>query len=199
MRFKWSPRGRHLAVQAGRTLQIWKLPKGEIVEKVLMPAVYWIDWQQDGGRLALASQDGNIRILDLINSTVSSLTAAAAQHTHSRDLAPSRCVAGRDTRPGSATPLGGRDAALWFSVPEAYAYHFRPGWGATERAKGTECRRAHGLDSDRRRGTALAVRVRPTPCRTSTYRPMAVGSPQSSAQESHLLNWPADRPWTSHR
>ncbi len=122
--FTFSPDGRHLAVSAGRSLQLWNLAEGAVVQRIPMPAVTWLSWHADGGRVVAVGGDDVLRIVELPSGEVWSVAGETAR------------IAGRAVlQPGGTLMATGNSMAelrlwdlatgrLWFKVPDLQFYHF---------------------------------------------------------------------------
>jgi len=122
--FKFSPDGRHLAVLAGRSLQIRNIADGGVAESLLVPAGSWVDWQNDGGRLAVASLDGRIGIVDLANGAIVAFGAEGGRGGGRAVFHPNGALL--------ASAYSADDTRLWevatgrllYTVGGAVGYHF---------------------------------------------------------------------------
>jgi hypothetical protein len=126
--FAFSPDERHLAVMAGRALQVRRLVDGELAARYVMPPGSWVSWQADGGRLFVCSPEGAVRVVETDSGLVRGLPTHTASYSH-RAIAHPRGALLATASPAwnsGWTGSGLWDAAsgrLWFTVPDA-VYHF---------------------------------------------------------------------------
>jgi WD40 repeat protein len=123
--FKISPDGRHLAVAAGLSLQIWNLSKRKMVEEFPIPATAGVDWQKDGGRLALAARNEDPNIVDLISGTTSKMWAEQVRGTDTAILNPAGSLVAATMSYGLGMRLWSAvTGRLWLTVPNVATYGF---------------------------------------------------------------------------